>query len=85
MTPYQIMASENLRALGHRLDVAAKQGADTDVLDPLLAAMRQVHDGIDGHLAAELGLPPRRATAAPCCVRQPTPAPLLVRQLTRAA
>ncbi|GAB2697546.1 hypothetical protein [Kitasatospora kifunensis] len=57
MTPYQTAALAELRALGRQVDAAALQGASVAVLDPLLADMRQLHDGITGHLADALGPP----------------------------
>ncbi|WP_280688437.1 hypothetical protein [Kitasatospora sp. GAS204B] len=64
---------DELHGLGRLLQAAAVDGAAVDVLDPLLADMRQVHEGIVDHLAAELSLPRRRAV----------PAPLLARSLAR--
>jgi hypothetical protein len=71
VTPYQAAALANLRALGGRLDAEALQGAAETVLDPLLAGMRQLHDGIVGHLADQLGTarPPRARVPAPLRVR----------------
>ncbi|WP_329572882.1 hypothetical protein [Kitasatospora sp. NBC_01266] len=63
MTPYQTQALRKLRELGRQVDAAAERGADTEVLDALLATMRQVHEGIAEHLAEQLGLARRRVCA----------------------
>ncbi|MEY9946519.1 hypothetical protein [Kitasatospora sp. GAS1066B] len=64
MTPYQTTALAELEALGRQLDAAAKQGSDATVLDPLLADMRHLHQGITDHLADGLGPPRSAATPA---------------------
>ncbi|MCX4749807.1 hypothetical protein OG455_30560 [Kitasatospora sp. NBC_01287] len=72
MTPYQERVLAELRGLGQLLQDAAVRGAGAPVLDPLLASMRELDDGIRTHLAAELGAhqPPVPPTPTPLRARR---------------
>lgn len=55
MTASTIDMNNALTGLGRRLDHLAMARADERVLDGLLAAMGQIHDGIIEHLATTIG------------------------------
>lgn len=54
-----------LAAIGRRLDELAHAGSEETVLDGLLAAMRQIHDGIIEHLTAATRTTPAAAEQQP--------------------
>lgn len=63
-------ARAGLNALGRRLDELALSGAEEPILDELLAAMRQAHDGIIGHLAAATRTTAIAIAEQPTCHQQ---------------